>query len=58
MSIPILPLAGIFVDRVGRRCELMLGSFTLITAMYLMMLLGPTFEDGYSTAALCWVLIP
>lgn len=58
MSIPILPAAGILVDKVGKRCELLFGSFIVIFAMYVMMYFGPTFPDEYQTAALMWVLIP
>lgn len=58
MSIPILPLAGILVDRIGRRCELLTGSFVMIFAMYCMMYFSPVYYHEYTNAALLWVLIP
>lgn len=57
MSIPILPLAGMLVDRIGRRCELMTGSFIVIFASYCLMLFGPTYEV-YEPSALIWVMVP
>jgi len=57
-SIPFLPLSGFIVDRVGRRCELMIFSFVIITSMYIMMLAGPTFPNKYEHAALMWTIVP
>ena len=48
MSIPILPISGIIVDRIGRRGELMIASFVLIFVGYIIMLLGPTYPHPHS----------
>jgi len=58
MSIPVLPLAGVLVDRVGRRSELLTGSFVVIFACYCMMYFSPVYYHGYENAALLWIMVP
>lgn len=58
MSIPVLPLAGMLVDKIGRRNELLTGSFIVIFAMYCVMWFSPVYYDEYDSTALYWILVP